>query len=170
MKESTSDILNLKLIKRIASLAQNYQRMVLNSAPAFLEEKNLDKIKDDWWLSLIYFFDRVFYQGRNDSVSGQFEKATILALRNYFDHPESTSLIDLQRKGLLEWDNYGYQKGKTPVNGLYSELLYGFLNGQYSFTHENKYVKTGTGKQRDREMVIDTLKFVSGLPDQNILK
>jgi len=161
--------LNVKIIQKIASLSSFYKKRVFDTAPAFLEERDLKKIKDEWWLSLIYFFDRVFYQGRNDTVSGQFEKATINALKLYFNNPESENLEKLKQKDLLEWVNYGFQKGKSPVEGLYSKPLHECLTKTYDFSHEGKDVTSSTGKQRDRAMVIDTLKFISELPDYNIL-
>lgn len=161
--------MDLKLIQKISALSESYKEMVLETAPAFEGENNLKKVLNDWYLSLIFFFDRVYYQGRRDAVSGQFELATIRALDLFFQDPTSSNLRELGKNGFLEWKNYGFLKDAKPVEGKYSKHLYNYLTKTYDFIHEEKEITSHTGKQRDRAMVVDTLKFISTIPDYNIL-
>ena len=161
--------MKVDLIKKISELSDSYKEMVFNAALVFQREKDLDKVLTDWYLSLIFFFDRVFYQGRTDIVSGRFELATIQALDNYFQDRPSDHLGKLAKDGLLNWENYGFRKDLEPLEDKHSTRLHSLLVQKYDIIHEGKKVNSITGKQRDRAMVIDTLKFISTIKDYNIL-
>lgn len=114
-------------------------------------------IADDWWLSLISFYDRIFYQGRRDTLSSTFERATVEVLEEFFRNDKERKLIELSSQGLLEWENYGYTKGKE-------------LTEPYCHDLREALDSKSTGKGRDKEMVIDTLKFISKLEGFNVLR
>lgn len=165
---SSCDVEMKILIKKIAALSGPYKLMFENTSLSYKEVRSHEKIRDDWMLSLINFFDRVFYQGRRDTVSGQFEKATVMALKDFFKTPQNNELMSFNKKGLLNWKNYGYNV-KGPIEGAYSVELYNCLRKKYDFVHNGKIITSGTGKQRDRAMVVDSLRYLSALPDYNIL-
>ena len=153
----------------IADLSSPYKKMFEETSVSFSRKPDHMEIKKDWYLSLINFLDRVFYQGRSDTVSGQFERATVKALDEFFMNPVNSDLRSLKGKGLLDWRKYGYNT-TGQVEGKYCVELYNCLSKKYRVVNEERKVNTGTGKQRDRAMVVDTLRFISVLPDYNILE
>lgn len=157
------------IIKKIAALSGPYKKMFENTSLSYKKIGSHEKIREDWYVSLINFFDRVFYQGRRDVVSGQFEKATVMALNEFFKTPQNNDLMNLNKNCLLNWENYGYNR-KGPIKGAYSVELHKYLKKEYDFVHNEKKITSGTGKQRDRAMVVDSLRYISELPDYNILQ
>jgi hypothetical protein len=116
-----------------------------------------EDIVNDWWLSLISFYDRIFYQGRRDALSSTFERATVEVLEEFLGDDKERKLIELSSQGLLEWENYGYTKGKE-------------LTEPYCHELREALDSKRTGKGRDKEMVVDTLKFISKLDGFNVLR
>ncbi|MDP2926756.1 MAG: hypothetical protein Q8N65_01310 [bacterium] len=127
------------------------------------------RIAEDWWLSLIFFFDFCFYQGRGDWLSSDYENATIKALTELLGDPSQKliSVNQLKRDGWLEPKNWD-----SPINPLRIAL-----NKKYRWDpderppnikgHIRKGFMTDTGKPRDREMVAAVIRFVSGLELDN---
>jgi len=143
------------LIKKIESLSQDYMTSVRDETISYaLANKDKSKILNSWWLALIFFFDRVFYQGRRDEVSGMFEKATIKALEELLgktDREKLDKLLSLEDRQCLEYRNLQ----KCPE-------LYAALQRKYPISQPNgKTKQSRTGKERDREMTVDTLKFLT---------
>ena len=154
----------IKLMKWIEGLSESYmENMRLETLSYKLANSDENKILNSWWISLVFFFDRIFYQGRRDVVSSMFEKATIKALEELLgdtDIEKIRKLRALKDQGCLEWKEYK----KCPS-------VYDKLSGVYLIDDGKK--KSKTGKQRDQEMVVDTLKFVVDALekyDHNILK
>lgn len=116
-----------------------------------------EDIVNDWWLSLISFYDRIFYQGRRDALSSKFKLATVKALEEFLGEDKESNLKELSSQGLLEWKNYGYTKGREPTEPYFHEL-------------RDALDSKRTGKGRDKEMVIDTLKFIAELDGFNVLR
>jgi len=165
-------------IKKITELAHNYRTLFEKSSVSFQRKPNHIEIANDWWLSLISFFDRVFFQGRNDILSGRYERATIKALETFFGDTGAEKIKQLENYGYLDWKNYGYYYKKsntrrvhaTPCESHYSKALHDCLQNSYKIIHEGKQMIHETGKTRDNAMVISTLQFVVKLKDLNILR
>lgn len=125
------------LIVKIAELSKPYKKMFEETSISFSRTKDHVEISKNWYLSLINFFDRVFYQGRRDTVSGQFERATVKALDDFFKKQSNQDLRRLNENGLLDWEKYGYD-GKEPVPGGYCVELRECLSKKYSITNKKR--------------------------------
>jgi len=155
-------------LRALAKFATAYGEETLRQGQAyrlamqrgFTEQQVWHAIASDWWLALIFFFDRAFYQGRRDQLSEIFEKATIQALGKALGNDEETrreKLLDYYHEGWLDLDTWGEQ----------GNLLCEALHGCYDVGERKPY---GTGKQGDQKMVVGTLQFiVDECPDWNIL-
>lgn len=166
------------LLMKIESLSDYYLSMMKQETRSYIMAGgDANKILDSWWLSLIFFFDRVFYQGRRDEVSTMFKEATIIALEEFLGKTEQeklSQLIRLKDNGCLDYHSYGFgDKVVARLPSLCSELK-AKLNGKYFVQLPNGNKKErSTGKARDREMTIDTLRFLTEnleKHDFNILK
>lgn len=103
----------------------------------------------DWWLALIFFFDRAFYQGRKDKLSSYFERATVKAL----DSVLIGSASDEKLSSLKEYSHWlDREHWKRQENPLWNALC-----RHYDIGEHRRY---GTGRERDREMVLDSLSFI----------
>ena len=163
------------MMKSIGGLSQDYWNLVRSTAPAFLETTGLEKIKDNWWYSLLFLLDRTFYRGRNDELSGRFEDVTIKALKTLRCEPdENTPSIDkvlqLYNKEHLDYTKYGYTT-KKKARGHSIELKKA-LDAEYPYDSTKPSKKSKTGRKTDREMVIDSLRLVSELTkyDHSLIK
>jgi len=161
---------NTEIMKSIEGLSQDYWGLVRHTSPAFQETTDLEEIKDNWWYSLIFLFDRTFYRGRSDELSARFEKITINALKKILCEPdEKIPLIDkvlqLYNQGYLDYTKYGYTT-KREAQGHSSELKKA-LDKKYPFDSTKPKKKSITGRKTDREMVIDSLRLVSQLQGYN---
>ena len=127
---------------------------------AFKEGGAWDTVRQDWWLALIFFFDRAFYQGRSDILSSRFERATIKALNRVFSAPSSDEKLSLLKEARYWLDR---EQWKRPKNPFWDVLCKGYDIGEIK--------RYGTGRERDREMVLDSLRFiVNDCKDSNILE
>ena len=161
---------NTEMMKSIEGLSQGYWGLVRHTSPAFQETTDLEEIKNNWWYSLIFLFDRTFYRGRSDELSARFEKITINALKKILCEPdEKISSIDkvlrLHNQGQLDYTKYGYTT-KMEAQGHSSELKEP-LDKKYFFDSTKPKKKSITGRETDREMVIDSLRLVSKLQGYN---
>jgi len=130
-------------IKKIAEFAKEYEMENL-SEKSFMEHFiNVGELSDDWWEALKFFFSRTFYQGRRDNVSLRVERETVDVLARYFNDP-----VKRER-------NFVWLKQRD-----WSELRKAL---------EEKIGKGKIGRERDIEMVICTLRFISKLQDKNIV-
>lgn len=135
-------------LKKIEAYSQNYRALLSSETMAFKEAGSWEKVRRDWCLALIFFFDRAFYQGRNDQLSGCFEQATIRALSTVLvgSSSEKLSLLKESSRWLVR------DQRKIAGNPLWDALC-----GEYDIGKGKKY---GTGRERDKEMVLDTLGFI----------
>ena len=100
---------------------------------------------------MIFFFDRAFYQGRTDKLSGYFERATIAALDTVLVGSSSDERLSSLNK-LSHWLNR--EQWRTKGNPLWEAL-----GRKYGIGRKKEY---RTGRERDKEMVLDSLRFVVG--------
>lgn len=162
--------MNITVIQKIAHLSKYYKELFERSSVSFTKEPNHQKIADDSWLSLISFLDRVYFQGRNDTLSGRYERAMIKALECFFGHQGFDKIRQLEQDGFLYWRYYGYEHKDGTPKRQYSRELYNAIQGSYEFVHEGKNFTYETGKTRDKAMVLDILHFIASLEDLNILR
>ncbi len=139
-------------MKKIEALCDDYMEIIQPETEAYqLGNGNMPKILDDWWFSLVFFFDRVFYQGRRDELSTRYKLATINSLNSLLgkdNKQKLTNLLDLNSKKMLN-----YKEKNNPI--------------------KKALEVNSAGKTRDQEMTIDILHFiVNNLQsnDYNILK
>lgn len=132
----------------IASFAKSYHQ-ICDDQKAAMGISSWNKVLDDWWLGLRFFFNRAFYQGRRDEVSRRFEQASQQALHHLFGmgaNSRRKRLWELYESNFLGKDNFGRR-----VNPLATAL-------------KNKYEVDGkkrrTGKKGDNLMVADVLHFI----------
>ena len=147
-------------LKKIEAFSENYRNLLTSETLAFREAGSWEKVRQDWWLALIFFFDRAFYQGRNDKISGYFEQATIKALSDVLAGSSSSERL-LSLRTLSHWLNR--EQWRSQRNPFWNALSkkYDIAGGK----------KSGTGRERDREMVLSSLNFiVNHCEDYNILE
>lgn len=146
-------------LKKIEAFSENYRNLLTSETLAFREAGSWEKVRQDWWLALIFFFDRAFYQGRNDKLSGYFEQATIQALRGVLAGSSSGERFSAL-KTLSRWlDRQEWKSQGNPLGDALSKK-YDIADGK----------KSGTGREQDREMVLSSLNFiVNHCKDYNIL-
>ena len=155
--------MNIKNMKYIEELWEPFlKRFEEKDGLSYKYARSLyDGTKEDivnyWWLSLISFYDRIFYQGRNNTLSSKFERATVEVLDEFLGDDKENKLVELISQGLLEWENYGYTKGRESTEPYCHEL-------------RDALDSKLTGKGRDKEIVIVTLKFIAKLDGFNVLR
>lgn len=149
---------NLEKFKKIEAFSDKYRSLSELEGLAFQEAGSWEKVIEDWWLALLFFFDRAFYQGRSDKLSRQFEQATVKALDTFLIGTTSEKLLQLRQSS--DWlIRENWNKSENP--------LWSALGRTY---HVGKKEKRSTGRQRDKEMVLDTLNFIEkNCEDCNIL-
>jgi hypothetical protein len=95
------------LMRKIESLSKDYMKIIEDETLSFtLATGDRYRILNSWWLSLIFFFDRVFYQGRRDEVSGMFGKAAVKALKELLGTTDKERLDKLLSFRDLDCLNY----------------------------------------------------------------
>lgn len=168
----------LNLLKKIEHLSENYMRDVKQGTRSFISAKgDKEKILSSWWFSLVFFLDRVFYQGRRDEVSYIFEQVTINALEELLgetDKQKLDKLIWLRDHGCLNYRVYRFHSKEEVGVPSPCSVLREKLNKKYLIQlPRGSSGERSTGKSRDREMTVDTLCFISKnleKYDYNILK
>jgi len=161
--------LSIQRIRKIAALSCQYRKMFEDTAPSYQNNATIDQIKNDWWLALINFFDRIFYQGRSDELSGRFEKVTLDALVQFFGSNKNQRLkkiVQYGNQGFLDYKKYGFTpKYTSSTTGHSSVLQKSFNRKDWPYTTPRGInIKSGLGRGRDKEMVLNTLHFISTIP------
>jgi hypothetical protein len=166
------------VLQRIAAFSSRYRTEIIPTARSYnlakkegaLTEADIwQRIAKDWWLSLVFFFDFCFYQGRGDWLSCDYENATIKALTELLGEQnyKLERLKQFRREGWLEPTNW-----EIPNNPIRQAL-----DKKYRWDpeerppniegHLRKNMLTETGKTRDREMVIAAMRFISELEKED---
>lgn len=146
-------------LKKIEAFSEDYKILVCSDTIAFDKAGSWERVRQDWWYALIFFFDRAFYQGRSDKLSGYFERATVAALDRVLGGSSSDEKLS-SLKTLSHWVQP--DQWKVERNPLWEAL-----SGKYHIEDKER----GTGRERDKEMVLDSLQFVlSDCKDCNILE
>ncbi|HUT59380.1 MAG TPA: hypothetical protein VNA25_16140 [Phycisphaerae bacterium] len=146
--------MNGNLLRQLARFSSRYETYLASEKQSF-GLPSWEALRTDWWIGLRFFLNRAFMQGRRDSVSLAFLEAT------------NTALAELLPPGLgpheranrvLEWSAAGWfgpanwSNPNNPVRHALDQRYVIQVNGQAK--------TSGTGKARDREMVLDGLRFI----------
>jgi len=132
------------IMSKIVHFGERFEREYL--CKEYLNTKNVDieQLEENWWEALKFFLTRTFYQGRRDDVSVRVEKNSFEVLGKYFDDP-------LERE-----KNFQFLKDSS-----------------WSQLRADLQAVIGKGKvgcERDIDMIVDTLEFISRFPDKNITR
>lgn len=112
---------------------------------------DVDRLQTDWYYAFKFLLSRLYFQGRRDEVSEQFFNAMAACLDEVFNTDPDSVLDDLWRCGGLPQDAEW-----TGFEAAQSRLWQAF--------------NAGMGKRRDREMVLDALRYVQGLSEHNVVR
>jgi len=118
----------------------------------FLAEEACDpsRLTSDWYYAFKFFLSKLYMQGRNDSLSDRYLKNMTSCLDQYFQIDPTSTLEALWQNQHIphdaQWDNFEIEQ---------SDLWQHFDNQM--------------GKRRDREMVIDVLRYLHSIPLYNIV-
>lgn len=126
---------NTKLVSSIVSFGRRY-------CEEFLGGEDPNKLLNQPWFALRFFFGRACFQGRRDEISQKVFEATIATLSRYFENESFAQ----------RYQELKHQKWK-PVE---SEL-------------QKRIGKGKVGKARDIDMVLSTLDFIGQIKDLNIV-
>ncbi len=109
------------------------------------------RLQRDWYYAFKFLLLRLYFQGRRDEVSEQFYRAMEACLDATFGRNPSSVLDHLWRRGELpkdaEWT--GFDPARSRLWQSFNPTM---------------------GKRRDREMVLDALRYVRGLPRYNVVR
>lgn len=145
---------NVNSIRAMARFSSKFR----NYFTAEIERLGLsswDDLRKDWWAGLNFFFNRSFFQGRRDELSEAFRGATIKALESFLPSElslteKASRLITLSDKGWFNKDKWNEMT--NPVKQA--------LEQKYEVEVNEQQKKSSTGRRLDREMVLDTLRFI----------
>lgn len=132
------------IMSKIADFGERFEREYLCKEYLNTKNVNIDRLEENWWEALKFFLTRTFYQGRRDDISVRVEKKALEVLGKYFDDP-------LERE-----KNFQFLKDSS-----WSQLRVDL---------QAVIGKGKVGRGRDIDMIIDTLEFISRLPDKNIAR
>ncbi len=150
--------MNGNLMKQLARYFSRYEEYLAGEKQS-LCLPSWDALRTDWWIGLRFFLNRAFMQGRRDSVSFAFLEATNAALAELLPPDLSAQ----ERDGrVLQWSAAGFfhkanwNSDDNPVRQA--------LNRAHTIEVDGKTRISSTGKARDREMVLDILRFICEHP------
>jgi hypothetical protein len=108
------------------------------------------RLRSDWYYSFKFLLSKLYFQGRNDSLSDRYLKKMQECLDSYF-LPDYTAKLETLIQGHhipldVDWNNF--EAENSPLWQQFSEKM---------------------GKRRDREMVLDVLRYTCKLPSYNIV-
>ena len=136
------------LLKQIAALAQRYK-------DEFLSEwgRRRELYLKNWFEAFDFFLTHVYYQGRRDTLSTQYYENAVKALRRHFGDGTG-SQRRLHEAWKAKWiphdpDWHVYADAGNP---LWKALTV-----------------ANAGKRGDREIVVDTLRYIRSLVNHNIV-
>jgi hypothetical protein len=108
-----------------------------------LSSYEAEHLASNFWLALDFFLSRACYQGRRDAISERVYRAAIEVLK-----PELSTSDGVSKYQILKEQNW-----ESVEKGLRSKIGRGYV-----------------GKARDVDMVLGTLRFISSLPDLNLVR
>ncbi len=119
----------------------------------FIEEEGVDhkRLQKDWYYSFHMLLSRLYYQGRSDNLSTKYLQEMLKCLDDFF-LPNPTAKLNM----LWERRHIPHDEEWTEFNPDESSLW-------------NKF-DPSMGKTRDREMVLDVLRYLYTIDEHNVGK
>lgn len=110
-----------------------------------------ERLRADWYFALKFLLWRLYFQGRRDEISERFCRAMTSCLDKQFLSEPTAQFEQLADRGAIPtatgwWDVRDLDRG--PLWQKFDRTM---------------------GKGRDREMVLDVLRYIRGLPGHNIV-
>ena len=130
---------------RIAALSECFPEV---GSP--VPDEGPDAARRDWWVALKFWFGCSFMRGRADAISVPFMQRALKVLAEVLgggDRAEVLRVREAAEAGWLNWRKYS-----DTAEPVLSALAQG-----------------GVNNSADREMVAETLVFLCGLPDANVV-
>jgi len=138
--------------ERVVRVLSALERMGRRYIREFLLEEGSDpsQLRSNWYYAFKFLLSKLYMQGRNDSLSERYLGKMQECLDSYFLPDSINKLEALVQGGYIpltaDWEKFNIEN---------SPLWQKFDNSM--------------GKQRDREMVLDVLKYISNISDFNIV-
>lgn len=136
-------------VERVLSALERMGRRYIRE---FLFEEGCDpaQLRSNWYYAFNFLLSKLYMQGRNDSLSVRYLEKMLECLDSYF-LPDCINKLE----ALIQGDHIPLTANWENFNTENSSLWQKFDNTM--------------GKQRDREMVLDVLRYISHIPDYNIV-
>jgi hypothetical protein len=129
------NLMNASLASSIVSYSSRYHQEMLS-------RYDPDRLLENWWAALDFFFGRACFQGRRDDISERVYQEVVAVLSSLFSGDERTANYQKER----------YQGWETVEREL-----------------KQRIGKGKVGKARDVDMVLSALDFIGQLPALNIV-
>jgi len=138
--------------ERVEMVLTALERMGRRYIREFLFEEGWEpsRLRSDWYYAFKFLLSKLYMQGRNDSLSVRYLVTMQGCLDSYF-LPDSITKIE------------------ALVHGSYIPLTADWVNFNIENSQLWQQFDKNMGKQRDREMVLDVLRYISNVPDYNIV-
>jgi hypothetical protein len=139
-----SDVLE-RVLKALEIMGRRYVREFL-----LAEGWDLSQLRSDWYYAFKFILSKLYFQGRNDSLSDYYLQNMKECLDGYF-LPNHTYKLEAL------WENHhiphraDWRRFRISESPLWQEF------------------NEKMGKGRDREMVLDVLRYLCSIPDRNII-
>jgi hypothetical protein len=136
-------------VERVLSALEKMGRRYIRE---FLVEEGWEpsQLRSDWYYAFKFLLSKLYMQGRNDSLSDRYLGKMQECLDSYFLPDSIIKLEALVQGGYIplsvDWENFNIEN--IPLWRKFDNTM---------------------GKQRDREMVLDVLRYISNIPDYNIV-
>lgn len=155
----------------------------------YLDNWNKERLKNNWWEALKFFFSHSFMRGRRDELSNEYYHFTIKALEDYFaitnenseesykrlkeqkDHFDKEHILKFKKDKNIGRGNSikhkDFKKDVVEKNSIVN-LLITKKKVQVKWDNETYWKKIFLGNDADVMMVLDVLKFISDDEKKNI--
>lgn len=136
-----------KVLDSLQVLGKRYVRDYLNQ-----EGWDEERLKNDWFHSLEFLIQHLYYQGRRDELSTRFFECVWRCVEEIF-LPEPTPVFESLWDSKFIPHDAGWHEYVEDDNPLWERVN-----------------SSTMGKTRDREMVLDCLRYVHGIDQYNVVK
>jgi len=175
-----------KIMRNIERLGERYCRK-------YLDSWNKERLQNNWWAALKFFFSHSFMRGRRDKLSNEYYYFTIRTLENYFlitsanlnnsyqrlkkqkEYFDKECILRFKKdKGMDMRTNSLNKKYKDEFKKEIAErnpiikLLITSKEVEVKWDNKTYNKVISLGNEADVMMVLDVLKFISGDDKKNI--
>ena len=135
-----------KALDSLQTLGKRYVR-------EYLEHQGWEqnRLKKDWFYAFKFFIQHLYYQGRRDELSARFFESMWSCLQNNF-MPDPTKILDASWEQQQIPHDPDWEDEAKEGNPLW-----------------DRFDRT-MGKTRDREMVLDCLRYIHGIDQYNVVR